>query len=71
MTEYDAKAVSVDIIMLLRSHWLSLPNEKTDQAVTSFQQNHLGPGLSEAIKVIADSYGIDITDPEAPQVKPT
>ncbi len=59
MTEYDAKAVAVDVIVLLRSHWQSLPNNRTDSVLTSYRRNECGPGLVEAINVIADTYGID------------
>lgn len=70
MTEYDAKAVAVDVIILLRSHWQSMPNNRTDSALTSYRRNECGPGLVEAIKVIADTYGIDAWDGSGvPQIK--
>lgn len=65
MTEYDAKMVAADIVTLLRSHWRS-----TENAVTSYRQNACGEGIKEAIDVIADTYSLDISDPNTVQVKP-
>ena len=71
MTEHDAKAVAVDVIVLLRSHWQRLPNDRTDSVLTSYKRNECGPGLAEAIRVIADRYGIDAWDGSGvPQIKP-
>lgn len=71
MTEYDAKAVAVDVIVLLRSHWRSMLNDRTDSILTSHRRNECGPGISEAIKVIAETYGIDVgRDGDIPQIRP-
>ena len=39
MTEHDAKAVAVDVIVLLRSHWQRLPNDRTESVLTSYKRN--------------------------------
>lgn len=70
MTEYDARMVAADIVRLLHSTWQGMPNERTDKALTSYRQNHCAEGISEAINIIADSYGLDISDRSFPQVKP-
>lgn len=69
MTDYDAKMVAADIVMLLREHLRALPNELTNKALTSYRQNHCGEGLREAIMVIADTYGLDISDPNVALVQ--
>lgn len=69
MDEYDAKMVAADIVLLLRQHWLALPNGLTDKALTSYRQNACGEGIREAINVIADVYGLDISNPDAVEIK--
>lgn len=58
----DARLVAAQIINLLRDHWQNVPNERTDSALTSFRRNAIGPGMFEAIDLIAKEYQLDLSE---------
>ncbi len=39
-------------IQAIRDAWMATPNERTNSAITSFQRNGYGPGVSFAISVL-------------------
>lgn len=45
------EAVEVAIAQI-RKEWQALPNHRTDSALTSFQQNAVGPGVGFAVNVL-------------------
>ena len=65
----DARLVAAQIVNLLREHWRSTPNDRADKAVTSYRQNQIGNGMIEAIKVIAEAYDLDVSDPDSVGMK--
>lgn len=50
---------AAEICKLLHLLWQATPNEPTNSALTSFEQNHIGPGVSWAIDAIKRAYKLN------------